>query len=131
MPRKPEYTGVSLKEELAVSIDDFLREHPTLAYRSLTQFVEDAARRRLEQLQAQIKELPRFEQINTDENGIKILDRQLHRVVEVHFKPTGVRCSYDQASSCEHVTFAFHQTEVRKVIDQKRREGWKIDLPEE
>jgi len=131
LPRKPEYTGVSIKEEFAQSVENFVKEHPEFGYRSIAQFVEDAARRRLEELRAQVKPLPRFEQVNSDENGVKILDRQLHKVVDVYFKPNGIRCTTDQSDKCEHVQFAIEQPEVRAILLQKRKEGWKIDLPEE
>ena len=130
MPRN-EYTGVSIKEEFAQSVEDFIKDHQTLGYRTLTQFIEDATRRRLEELKAEVKALPRLEQVNTDDNGIKIFDRQLHEVIQVYFKPSGVRCGYHQSNSCEHVIFAFKQSEVKKIIDKKIKEGWQIDLPDE
>ena len=70
-------------------------------------------------------DLPRFEQINSDENGVKILDRQL-RKVDVHFKPSGVTCTHDQTSDCEHVHFALAQRDVQKIIRKKQKEGWKL-----
>jgi metal-responsive CopG/Arc/MetJ family transcriptional regulator len=80
MPRKPEYTGVSIKEEFAQSVEDFIEEHPTLGYRSLAQFIEDATRRRLEELKAQYKALPRFDRINGDATGVLIYDHELKDV---------------------------------------------------
>lgn len=130
MPTEPEYKKISVKEEFAQTIEDFIRAHPELGYRSIAQFLEDSSRRRLEQLRAEIKPLPRLEKVNSDENGIKIFDRQLHEVIQVYIKPTGVRCGYHQSNSCEHVHFAFEQSEVRELIAKKSREGWKIELPE-
>jgi len=131
MPRKLEYRGISIKEEFASSIETFIKEHPELGYRSIAQFLEDSSRRRLEQLRAEIKPLPRLEQINADEDGVKIFDRQLHEVIQVYFKPSGVRCGYHQSNSCEHVVFALKEPDVREIIKKKQREGWKIELPEE
>lgn len=131
MSKEPEYKKISIKEEFAQTIEDFIRAHPELGYRSIAQFLEDSSRRRLEQLKAEIKPLPRMEQVNTDENGVKIFDRQLHEVIQVYFKPNGVRCGYHQSNSCEHVEFAFKQPDVRRIIDKKIKEGWKIEVPEE
>ena len=131
MSKKPEFKSVSIKEEFAESIEAFVKEHPELGYRSIAQFLEDSSRRRLEQLKAEIKQLPRFEQVNIDENGAKILDRELHKVVDVHFKPNGIKCSFHQSNDCEHVQFALKQPEVRKTLAQKRKEGWKIETPDE
>ncbi len=131
MPKKPEYKAISIKEEFAQSIEDFIREHPSLGYRSIAQFLEDSARHRLEDLRSQVKPFPRLEQVNADDNGVKIFDRELHEVIQVYFKPSGVRCGYHQSNSCEHVEFAFKQPDVRKIVAQKRKEGWKLELPEE
>lgn len=70
--------------------------------------------------------LPRFEQINSDENGVKIHDRVLHEVVEVYIKPKGIQCSYDQTDQCEHVSFALTLPEVKAQIRKHRKEGWKL-----
>jgi hypothetical protein len=61
MTKKPEFKSISIKEEFAESIEEFIREHPTLGYRSIAQFLEDSGRRRLEQLKLEVKPLPRFE----------------------------------------------------------------------
>lgn len=126
MPRKPEYTGVSLKEELAEAAEDFIKEHPRLGFRSLTAFVEDATRRRLDELKSQMKEPPRFEQVNLDENGTKVLDRQIKEVVQIYIKPSGIQCGLDQVSDCEHVCFALTLNNVKEAVRKRKREGWKL-----
>ncbi len=133
MPRKPEYTGVSIKEEFAQSVEDFIEEHPTLGYRSLAQFVEDAMRRRLEELQTKNRALPRFDRINGDATGVLIYDRELKDAKGVHVsvKPNGIICDFHQTNSCEHVKFALSLSDVRELVRKKRKEGWKIDLPDE
>lgn len=125
MPRK-EYTGISLKEEFAASIEKIIEEHPELGYRSIAQFVEDAARRHLENLRAQEKIKPRFEQINSDENGVKILDRELRKVIDIYFKPSGLKCSFHLSDDCEHVEFALKQRDVQDFIRMHRKDGWKL-----
>lgn len=79
-----------------------------------------------EELEASGSLLPRFEQINSDENGVKILDRQLRKVVDVHFKPNGITCTYDETSDCEHVRFALAQRDIQTIIRKKKKEGWKL-----
>lgn len=125
MPRN-DYTGISLKAELAQSVEAFLKEHPTLSYRSLTQFVEAATQLRLEQLKQQYPELPRFEQVNTDENGTKILDRKIHEVVQVYIQPQGIKCGFDLTDDCEHIRFALQQPDIMGIVRKKRREGWNL-----
>jgi len=48
--KRTEYTKVSIKKELLEPIEKFIKENPQLGYRSLAQFVEDAIRRRADEL---------------------------------------------------------------------------------
>ena len=75
MSHKPEFDfkSFSIKKEFAEKLEAFIKSHPELGYRSVAQFLEDSSRRRYEELISQIREPPRFEQINIDENGTKIL----------------------------------------------------------
>lgn len=133
MPRKPEYTGISIKEEFAKSVEEFIEEHPTLGYRSIAQFMEDATRRRLEELQAQIKNLPRFDRINGDATGVRIYDRELknNKAVHISIRPSGIICDFHQTNNCEHIKYALGLPDVQEMVKKKRKEGWKIELPEE
>lgn len=126
MPRKPEYCGISIKEEFAQGIETFIKAHPEFGYRSIAQLMEDASRRRLEELKSQIKELPRFEQVNSDVDGVKILDREIHEVVQVFIKPQGIKCGFHQTELCEHIDFALTQKDVRETIKERKKEGWKL-----
>ena len=65
MSKKPEFKSVSVKEEFAESIEEFIYQHPSLGYRSIAQFLEDSARRRLEELKAQVKTIPHFYKMRT------------------------------------------------------------------
>jgi len=123
LPEK--FRNISVKTELANKIEEFIEKCPEYGYRSISQFMEDAARQRLEQLKA-LSPTPRFEVINHDENGVKLLDRKLHRVVDVFIKPTGIKCSECESDNCEHVSFVLKQPDVQKLIRRKRREGWKL-----
>jgi len=126
MSTKPPYRTVSMKTEFIDYLEEFIKTNTQYGYRSLAQFLEDASRRRLEELKAAEKELPRMEQINCDENGCKILDRKLHRVADIALKPSGIDCSIDRTDSCDHVKFALAQRDIRGIIAKKRKEGWKL-----
>ncbi len=133
MSKKPEFKSISIKEEFAESIEKFVKEHPELGYRSIAQFLEDASRRRLEELKSQIKTLPRFDKIDGDASGVMIYDRELEDVKAVHvsIKPNGIKCDFHQTDNCEHVKYALSLPEVLELIRKRRKEGWKVELPEE
>ncbi len=44
------YVKVSIKKELLEPVGEFIKENPQLGYRSLAQFIEDAIRRRADEL---------------------------------------------------------------------------------
>jgi hypothetical protein len=71
-------------------------------------------------------DLPRFEQVNCDENGVKILDRQLHQVADVFFRREGVKCILDESDDCEHVAFALSLPKVKETIRKHKKEGWNL-----
>lgn len=118
------FRGVSLKRELVEQIERFVEAHPQ--YKSKADFVHEAVRLRMEQIRATM--LPRFEQINCDEDGIKVLDRHISQVVQVHFKPEGILCDVCRTNDCEHIEFGLSKPNVQKIIRKHRKEGW--NLPE-
>jgi len=123
MPEKEQdFRGVSLKRQLVEEIERLIREYPQ--YKSIADFVHEAVRIRMEDIR-KVK-LPRFEQINFDENGVKVLDREFHKVVQVYLKPEGIFCDACEKSDCEHVRFALSMPEVKKEIKKKRLEGWRL-----
>jgi len=71
-------------------------------------------------------ELPRFEQINSDENGVKILDRQIHEVADIYIKPEGIKCLLDESDDCEHIAFALSLPKVKETIRKHKKEGWNL-----
>jgi len=120
------YKNISIKTEFAEAIEEFVKNNPRYGYRSIAQFMEDAARKRLEELKALEVQLPRFEQINHDLNGVKILDRKLRRVADIYFKPEGTWCNLCQQNTCEHINFALTQHDIQEVVQKRRNEGWKL-----
>lgn len=129
MPEKAQdFRGVSLKRELVNEVEKFVKEYPQ--YKNIADFVHEAVRIRMEDVRKSYAEkpLPRLEQLNFDENGVKIIDRKLGCVVDVYFKPQGVRCSIDSEERCDHIVFALSQRDIQEVIKKRRKEGW--HLPE-
>jgi Arc/MetJ-type ribon-helix-helix transcriptional regulator len=127
----PEETHVTIKvpKELVAEMDELIGTH---GFRSRGEITKEALRRLLadyKQKNLTAPEiLPRFEQINHDENGVKIHDRKLHRVADVYIKPKGFWCELDQTDSCEHIDYAMTLPEVKETIRKRRKEGWKLDV---
>ena len=118
MSHKPEFDfkSFSIKKEFAEKLEAFIKTHPELGYRSVAQFLEDSSRRRYEELLSQIKEPPRFEQINIDENGTKILDRKIREVVNVYI--------YSSFKKRDRVVYRFGDVLVL-AWGSKRYEGYR------
>jgi len=123
---KEEYTGLSVKKELMDIIKQFIKDYPEYGYRSLTDFVEDAVRRRASELKV-FDLTPRFSHFNLDEHGVKIGDKKLGlKAIQIYFKPEGIFCEYCGPSSCEHIKYALEQPDIQRIIRKKRLEGWKL-----
>ena len=120
------FRNLSLKKEFLDSLEAFIDENPQHGYRSIAQFVEDASRRRFEELKTGPPEEPRFRKLNSDDNGVKVWDSKVRKTADVFIKPTGIRCLLDESSSCEHVYFALTLPEIRDSVKKKRKEGWKL-----
>jgi hypothetical protein len=120
------YRSISVKTELANFIEQFISANRQYGYRSISQFMEDSARKRLEELKVLEVQLPRFEQLNHDMNGVKVLDRKSQRIADIYFKPEGIWCDLCETETCEHVDFALSQRDVQNIIRKRRKEGWKL-----
>ena len=68
----------------------------------------------------------RFEHFNMEETAVRITDRQLQRIAGIRFKPDGIYCELDERDKCEHIEFALTVPEVKELIREKRKEGWKL-----
>ena len=125
------YRGVSLQRELINLIEEYIKAHPEMGYKSLADFITDAVREKCSELKilAATSELPQLEHFNISENGVRILDRTLTsttskgRIIDVYFKQEKVWCENCDATSCQHVKFAMNIPEVQKILQEK---GWKI-----
>ncbi|MBS7659602.1 hypothetical protein KEJ28_02785 [Candidatus Bathyarchaeota archaeon] len=121
-----EYTKINLNRDLAELLRRFIEDYPEYGYRTLGQFVEDAVRRRMEELHV-FELTPRFSHFNIDGNGVKVGDKKLGlKAIQIYFKPDGVLCEYCGISQCEHVKYVLSIPEVRGIIQKRRAEGWKL-----
>jgi len=125
------YRGVSLQRELINLIEEYIKAHPEMGYKSLADFVTDAVREKCSELKILVaaSELPQLEHFNISENGVRILDRSLAngmsrgRIIDVYFKPDKVLCEYCGSDNCKHIEFALSIPKVRKILIEK---GWPI-----
>lgn len=132
-----DYYKPSLKREFIERIEEFVREYPEHGFRSVAQFIEDAVRRRADELRV-FQLTPRLMHFNTYENRVTIMDRKLGwddkegkrqpRMIDVYVKPVGENeftfwCEYCNSNECEHVKYAV--SIPNKTIEPLRRRGWK------
>jgi len=128
------YRGVSLQRELINLIEEYIKAHPEMGYKSLADFVTDAVREKCEELKilTSAAELSPVEHFNISENGVRILDRTIKngvsngRIIDVYFRPDGVWCDYCQARDCRHIRFALTVPKIKEIIEKKLAEGWKL-----
>jgi len=66
--------------------------------------------------------LPKLEQFNMDENGVKILDRELGMITQIYFHPDKIFCEYCEVNNCKHVKKALSLPKVQEILQKK---GWK------
>jgi len=129
MPKKETgFRGTSLKADLMTSIERFITDNPDAGYKSVSDFVQEAVRIRMQEIRKLPPLLPRFEHFNLSDNGVRILDRTLKpkRIADIYFRPEGIWCDLCKAHSCEHIDFALNEPEIKQLTEKKRREGWKL-----
>jgi hypothetical protein len=125
-----DYTTVRLPKELMDEIDQLIKRG-IRGYKSRAEFIKEAVRKRFEELRTvkPMIELPALEHFNIDEDGVRILDRNLAnkvssgRIIDVYFKPDLVWCDYCQSSNCRHIKFALDLSAVQEILSKK---GWTI-----
>ncbi|MEM3697513.1 MAG: ribbon-helix-helix domain-containing protein [Candidatus Bathyarchaeia archaeon] len=125
------YRGITLQRELVNKIEEYVKAHPEMGYKSLADFITDAVREKCTELKilTPIPEQPQLEHFNISEYGVRILDRSLGngvskgRIIDVYFKPNKVLCEYCGSDNCKHVEFALNIPKVRKILIEK---GWPI-----
>jgi len=140
--KKYEYGKPSIDKNLYDAVAQFIEDYPDFGYGSINQFIEDAVRRRCEELRV-FELIPRFFHFNVYEDHITIGDRKLGqddehgrrqpRLIDIYFKPVGkfneyvLWCEYCESDNCEHVKYALTiQQKYEKYIKAK---GWKYVGP--
>ena len=112
------------------TIENFIKAHSEMGYKSLADFATDAIREKCEKLGVFNPQMigPPLEHFNISERGVRVLDRTLGngtargRIIDVYFTPETVLCEYCDSSSCRHVQFALNIPAVQKIVQEK---GWK------
>lgn len=124
--KNSKHATVRIPKSLKDSLEKFLKSKQAkdMGFLHITDVVTDAVREFLKQKGHY--PLPRFEVLNHDENGVKVIDRQLGRVVDVYIKPVGIKCLECNSSDCVHVSYVLEQPDIQKLIRKKRAEGWKL-----
>ena len=124
------YRGISLQRDLVDMIENYIKVHLEMGYKSLADFATDAIREKCEKLGVFNPQMigPPLEHFNISERGVRVLDRTLGngtargRIIDVYFTPETVLCEYCDSSSCRHVQFALNIPAVQKIVQEK---GWK------
>jgi hypothetical protein len=124
------YRGISLQRDLVDTIENYIKAHSEMGYKSLADFATDAIREKCEKLGVFTPQMigPPLEHFNISEHGVRVLDRALGngtargRIIDVYFTPETVLCEYCDSSSCRHVQFALSIPAVQKIVQEK---GWK------
>jgi len=99
----------------------------TYGFKSRAEIVKEALRELLSKYKTpEPVVLPRFDHFNMGVHGVRITDRQLHRIADIRFKPEGIYCELDESESCGHIEFALTVPEIKEIIRNKRKEGWKL-----
>jgi len=125
------YRGVTLQRELLNLIEDYIKAHPEMGYKSIADFITDAVREKCFELKilTPTSEPPQLEHFNICETGVRILDRTLAngysrgRIIDVYFKPNMIYCEYCRSDNCRHVEFALNIPKVRQILLEK---NWPI-----
>ena len=117
------HVTVKIPKDLTDEMDKLIGKH---GFRSRGEIAKEAVRQLISSYEKKEVILPRFEKINSDEAGVKILDRILGDDVQVYMKPNGIRCGYDRTANCVHVKFALSLPEVQQLVEKHRKDGWKL-----
>jgi len=118
-----DYRGVSLKRDLVNEVEEYINTH-SKRYKSIADFIHEAIRMHFKELEK--KNIPRFEHFNKGSDGVRITDRELHRIADIYFKPDGIFCDLDKTNNCVHIDFALTVPEIRDIIRKHNKEGWRL-----
>ncbi|MEJ5292418.1 MAG: hypothetical protein WHS82_02385 [Candidatus Methanosuratincola sp.] len=85
---------MGLQRELVNLMEEYIKAHPEMGYKSVADFVTDAVTEKCSELKiiATTPKLPQLEHFNISESGLRILDRApgngtaKGRIMDVYFK---------------------------------------------
>ncbi len=124
MPGK-RYRAISLSKELVKTIEDYIEENPQASYKSIADFVADALRIRFEQLGVYPGNISLLD-INANEMGPLLYDKNLKKTVQILISPKGLECAECKLSSCRHIRYALTNPKTQKLIQERKKQGWKL-----
>ncbi len=124
-PTDGNYTTIKLPNDIVIEMDKLIGKH---GFKSRAEIVKEALRELLSRYKPPEPtiELPRFDHFNMGIHGVRITDRQLHRIADISFKPEGIYCELDESENCQHIEFALTVPEIKEIIRNKRKDGWKL-----
>ena|SRR5271157_2205074 len=119
------YRSISLSKELVETIEDFIEENPQASYKSIADFVADSVRMHFQQLGVYPGNISLLD-INANEMGPLLYDKNLKKTVQIIITPKGLECTECKQNSCRHIKFAIANPKTQKLINERKREGWKL-----
>lgn len=119
------HRSISLSKELVETIEDLIKENPQASYKSIADFVADAVRIRFEQFGVYPGNISLLD-INANELGPLLYDKNLKKTVQILITPKGLECAQCKQSSCRHIKFAIANPKTQKLIQERKKEGWKL-----
>lgn len=112
------YTTVSIPKTLMAKVEAIVTSN-TSNYQNKTDFVLDAIRERLKELEEPI----RFKHANTYDDHSSVKDFNLGREVNVWFQHEKLFCDFCEANNCEHIRFLLEEDNTRRKLVEK---GFKL-----
>jgi len=64
---------------------------------------------------------PSLEHYNLKPDGVMILDRDLNKVIQIHFNPDGIFCEQCGNPTCKHVEFTLSIPAVQEILRKRER----------
>jgi len=120
------YRGITLQRELVNVIEQYVKSHPEMGYKSLADFVTDAIREKCEHLKILVPkpEQPPLEHFNVNQDHVTVMDHRARMLADVYFRNNHVFCELCKAENCEHVKYALNIPKVQQLL---RKKGWIIE----
>ncbi len=119
------YRGVSLPKELITAVEKFIKQTPEANYSSIADFVSDAIRIRFNELGIFPGRIALLD-INANEKGPLLYDRDLKKSVQIYISPKGIKCGECESDECRHIEYALTKPETRELIIERKKQGWKL-----